>query len=158
MSLKDSTESRSIVRPGRIMTLIVICLRLALPSNHALALCIDGEGHLALEVAVDGACSGSRTVRYDDVQSVPEDGLSGGRRADVCCVDCTDIVLGSSGPMVLSSGHSARRTLMRPNDDALACVAVTAASMSRAVTEPRYNPDVPVPERPSICSSEVLRL
>jgi len=49
----------------RAVTLIVVCMGLALPSAHALALCIDSDGSFALDVAVNGACSGSR-ARGDD--------------------------------------------------------------------------------------------
>ena len=140
----------------RTATLIMLCLGLALPSAHALALCIDSEGNLALEVAVGGACTGSRT-RGDGRERTPTEGL--GRVADAvdCCGGCTDVVLGGGGVAVPPPALSGKHKLSRPTDEAVDPIDAPRNSLARA-TGARCSSSAPVPELPTTGDSVVLRL
>jgi len=140
----------------RTTTLIMLCLGLALPSAHALALCIDSEGNLALEVAVGGACTGSR-ARSDSRERTPTDGL--GRVADEvdCCGGCTDVVLGGGGAAIPPPALSGKHKLSRPTDEAIDPVDAPGNSLLRA-SDTRSSSSAPIPELPSTGDSVVLRL
>jgi len=140
----------------RAVTLIVVCLGLALPSAHALALCIDSDGSFALDVAVNGACSGSR-ARGDDRERTPAEGFSRVADAVDCRGSCTDVVLGGGGVAVPPPAVSERRGLSRPTDEAVDPIDVPGSSLPRALGT-RFSPSAPVPERPPTGDSVVLRL
>ncbi len=140
----------------RAATLIVVCLGLALPSAHALALCIDSEGNLALEVAVGGVCTGSR-ARGDDRERTPTEGL--GRMADAadCCGGCTDVVLGGGGVAIPPPALSGKHKLSRSTDEAVDPIDAPVNSTPRA-SGTRFSSSAPIPERPPTDDSVVLRL
>ena len=137
-------------------TLIVVCLGLALPSAHVLALCIDSEGNLALEVAVDGACSGSM-ARGDGREKAPTEGLGRAAAAVDCCGGCTDVVLGGGGAAVPPPELSGKHKLSRPTDEAVDPIDAPGNSLPRAPGT-RADSSAPVPERPPTGDSVVLRL
>lgn len=140
----------------RTATLIMVCLGLALPSAHALALCIDSEGNLALEVAVNGACTGSK-ARGNDRETTPAEGL--GRAADAvdCCGGCTDVVLGGTGVAIRPPVLSGKHRLSCPTDEAVDPTDAPWNSPPRA-SGTRLSSPAPMPERPPTCGSVVLRL
>ncbi len=140
----------------RTATLIMLCLGLALPSAHALALCIDSEGNLALEVAVGGACAGSR-ARGDDRERTPTEGL--GRVVDAvdCCSGCTDVVLGGGGAAIPPPALSGKHKLSRSTDEAVDPIDAPVNSTPRA-SGTRFSSSAPIPERPAVGDSVVLRL
>ena len=140
----------------RTATLITLCLGLALPSTHALALCIDSEGNLALEVAVGGACAGSRT-RGTDRERLPGEGLGRVKDAVDCC-GCTDVVLGGGSAAVPPPALSGKQKLSRPTDEAADPTDVSGNSTPRAFRGARCSSSAPVPERPPTGDSVVLRL
>ena len=144
------------MRIFRTATLIMLCLGLALPSAHALALCIDSDGSFALDVAVDGACSGSR-ARGDDRERTPAEGF--GRAADSidCRGSCTDVVLGGGGVTVPPPALSGKRGLSRPTDEAVDPIDAPGNSLPRA-SGTRFSSSAPIPERPPTGDSVVLRL
>ena len=140
----------------RVVTLIVACLGLALPSAHALALCIDSEGNLALEVAVGGACTGSRT-RSTDRERIPTEGL--GRVTDTvdCGGGCTDVVLGGGGAAIPPPALSGKHKLSRQTDAAVDPIDAQGNSLPRA-SAARSGSFAPGPERLPSGDSVVLRL
>lgn len=140
----------------RTATLIMVCLGLALPSAHALALCIDSEGNLALEVAVNGACTGSK-ARGNDRETTPAEGL--GRAVDAvdCCGGCTDVVLGGGSAAVPPPALSGKHKPSRPTDEAVDAIYAPGNSTPRA-SGTRFSSSAPIPERPPTCGSVVLRL
>ncbi len=140
----------------RTATLIMLCVGLALPSAHALALCIDSDGSFALDVAVNGACSGSR-ARGDDRERTPAEGFSRAADAVDCRGSCTDVVLGGGGVAVPPPAVSERRGLSRPTDEAVDPISVPGNSLPRALGT-RFSSSAPVPERPPTGDSVVLRL
>ena len=121
----------------RTATLIMVCLGLALPSAHALALCIDSEGNLALEVAINGRCTGSKTRSNDRER--------------------TDVVLGGGGAAVPPPALSGKHKPSRPTDEAVDPIYAPGNSTPRA-SGTRCSSSAPVPERPPTCDSVVLRL
>ena len=140
----------------RATTLIMLCLGLALPSAHALALCIDSEGNLALEIAVGGACSGSR-ARGDDRERTPAEGFSRVADAVDCRGSCTDVVLGGGGVAVPPPTLSGRRGLSRTPDEAVDAINTPGNSLPRS-SGTRFSSSAPIPERPPRGDSVVLRL
>jgi len=153
-----TSHLRSFMKVFRTATLIMLCLGLALPSAHALALCIDSEGNLALEVAVGGVCTGSR-ARGDDRGRTPTEGFSRAADAFDCCGGCTDVVLGGGGgaavpPPVLSGKHG----LSRPTDEAVDPIDVPEDSAPRASRAARCDWSAAIPERSPTGDSVVLRL
>ncbi|MEA3409554.1 MAG: hypothetical protein U9Q95_04325 [Candidatus Eisenbacteria bacterium] len=140
----------------RRATLIILCLGMALPSAHALALCMDSEGNVALEVAVGGVCSGSR-ARGNDTDRAPAGGF--GRAADVvdCCGGCTDVVIGGGGAAVPPPALSGKHKLSRPGDEAVDPIDARGSLLPRA-SGTRLSSSAPIPERPSTSGSVVLRL
>ena len=140
----------------RTATLIVLCLGLALPSAHALALCIDSDGSFALDVAVNGACSGSR-ARGDDRERTPAEGFTRAADAVDCRGSCTDVVLGGGGVAVPPPVVSGKRGLSRPPDQAIDPIATPGNALPRA-SGTRLSSSAPIPERPPTGDSVVLRL
>ena len=140
----------------RTATLIMLCLGLSLPSAHALALCMDSEGNIALKVAVGGVCSGSN-ARGNARERTPAEGL--GRVTDevACCGVCTDVVLAGGGAAVPPPGLSGKHKLSRQTDEAVDPIDVPGSSLPRA-SATRFNTSAPAPERPSTGDSVVLRL
>lgn len=141
----------------RTATLIVLCLGLALPSTHALALCIDSDGSFALDVAVDGACSGSR-ARGVDRERTPADGFSRAADAVDCRGSCTDVVLGGGGVAVPPLALSGKRGLSRPTDEAVDPIDVPEDSAPRASRGARCDWSAPISERSPTGDAVVLRL
>jgi hypothetical protein len=139
----------------RTATLIVVCLGLALPSAHALALCIDSDGSFALDVAVNGACSGSR-ARGDDREKTPAERFSRAADAVDCRGSCTDVVLGG-GVAVPPPALSGKRRLSRPTDEAVDPINAPGNSLPRA-SGTISSSSAPIPERPPTGDSVVLRL
>jgi hypothetical protein len=139
----------------RTATLIVVCLGLALPSAHALALCIDSDGSFALDVAVNGACSGSR-ARGDDREKTPAERFSRAADAVDCRGSCTDVVLGG-GVAVPPPALSGKRGLSRPTDEAVDPINAPGNSLPRA-SGTISSSSAPIPERPPTGDSVVLRL
>jgi hypothetical protein len=139
----------------RTATLIVVCLGLALPSAHALALCIDSDGSFALDVAVNGACSGSR-ARGDDRERTPAERFSRAADAVDCRGSCTDVVLGG-GVAVPPPALSGKRGLSRPTDEAVDPINAPGNSLPRA-SGTISSSSAPIPERPPTGDSVVLRL
>ena len=137
-------------------TLIMVCLGLALPSAHVVALCIDSEGNLALEVAVDGACAGSR-ARGDARERTSAEGL--GRAADAvgCCGGCTDVVLGGTGAAIRPSVLSGKQGLSCPTDEAVDPIHAPGDLPPRA-SGTRSSSSAPIPERSTTRDCVVLRL
>ena len=140
----------------RTATLIMLCLGLALPSAHALALCIDSDGSFALDVAVGGACSGSRE-RSDDGERTPAEEFSPAAEAVDCRGSCTDVVLGGGGVAVPPPVASGKRGLSRPTDEAIDPIDAPGNSLPRA-SGTRFSSSAPIPERPPTGDSVVLRL
>ena len=140
----------------RTATLILVCLGLALPSAHVLALCIDSDGSFALDVAVGGACSGSR-ARDNDRERTHADGFSRSVDAVDCRGGCTDVVLGGGGVAVPPPVLSGRHGLLRPTDEAVEPIDAPGNSLPRAFGT-RSNLSAPIPERPPTGDSVVLRL
>ena len=140
----------------RTATLIVLCLGLALPSAHALALCIDSDGSFALDVAVNGACSGSR-ARGDDRERTPAEGFTRAADAVDCRGSCTDVILGGGGVAVPPPVVSGKRGLSRPPDQAIDPIATPGNALPRA-SGTRLSSSAPIPERPPTGDSVVLRL
>jgi hypothetical protein len=140
----------------RTATLIVLCLGLALPSAHALALCIDSDGSFALDVAVNGACSGSR-ARGDDRERTPAESFSRAADAVDCRGSCTDVVLGGGGVAVPPPALSGKRGLSRPTDEAVDPINAPGNSLPRA-SGTISSSSAPIPERPPTGDSVVLRL
>ena len=140
----------------RTATLIMVCLGLALPSAHALALCIDSEGNLALEVAINGTCTGSKT-RSNDRERTLAEGL--GRAVDAvdCCGGCTDVVLGGGGAAVPPPALAGKHKPSRPTDEAVDPIYAPGNSTPRA-SGTRCSSSAPIPERPPTCDSVVLQL
>lgn len=141
----------------RTATLIVVCLGLALPSAHALALCIDSDGSFALDVAVDGACSGSR-ARGGDRERTLAEGFSRAADSIDCRGSCTDVVLGGGGVAVPPPALSGKRGLSRPTDEAVDPINAPGNSTPRASRSARFSSSAPIPERPPTGDSVVLRL
>jgi hypothetical protein len=141
----------------RTATLIMLCLGLALPSAHALALCIDSDGSFALDVAVDGACSGSR-ARGVDRERTPTAGLSRAADEADCRGNCTDVVLGGGGVAVPPSALSGKHSLSRPTDEAVDPIDVAEDSAPRASRAARCDWSAPISERSPTGDSVVLRL
>ena len=112
--------------------------------------------HVALEVVVGGACSGSR-ARGNDTGSTPTEGL--GRAADVvdCCGSCTDVILGGGGAAVPPPDLSGKQKLSRPTDEAVDPIDAPGNSLPR-ISGTRFSSSAPFPERPSTGDSVVLRL
>jgi len=144
------------MRIFRTATLIMLCLGLALPSAHALALCIDSDGSFALDVAVDGACSGSR-ARGDDRERTPAEGFSRAADSIDCRGSCTDVIIGGGGVAVPPPALSGKRGLSRPTDEAVDPIDAPGNSLPRA-SGTRSNSSAPIPERPPTDDSVVLRL
>ena len=141
----------------RTATLIMLCLGLALPSAHALALCIDSDGSFALDVAVDGACSGSRARGVDRGRTLTA-GLSRVADAVDCCGGCTDVVLGGGGAAIPPPELSGKHKLSRPTDEAVDPIDVPEDSAPRASRAARCDWSAPIPERSPTGDSVVLRL
>ena len=141
----------------RTATLIMVCLGLALPSSHVLALCMDSDGSLALVVAVAGACTGSKE-RGSDGEGIPAEGV--GREADTvdCRDDCTDIVLGGGSAAIPPPALSGKHKLSRPIYEAVDPSDALGSSTQRASCDARFSSFAPVPERSPTCGSVVLRL
>ena len=139
----------------RTATLIMLCLGLTLPSAHALALCIDSDGSFALDVAVNGACSGSR-ARGDDRERTPAEGFTRAADAVDCRDSCTDVVLGG-GVAVPPPVVSGKRGLSRPTDQAIDPIDAPGNSRPRA-SGTRSSSSAPIPERPPTGDTVVLRL
>lgn len=137
-------------------TLIMVCLGLALPSAHVLALCIDDEGNLALEVAVDGACTGSK-ARGDARERTPAEGLGRTVEAVDCCGGCTDVVLGGTGAAIRPPVLSGKHRFSCPTDEAVDPTDAPGNSPPRA-SGTRFSSSAPIPERSTTCDSVVLRL
>ncbi len=140
----------------RTATLIMLCLGLALPSGHALALCIDSDGSFALDVAVNGACSGSR-ARDDDREKTPAGEFSRAADAVDSRGSCTDVVLGGGGVAVPPPALSGKRGLSRPTGEAVDPINVPGNSLPRTSCT-RFSSSAPIPERPPTGDSVVLRL
>ena len=140
----------------RAATLIMLCLGLALPSAHALALCIDSDGSFALDVAVGGACSGSRE-RRDDGERTPAEELGPAADAVDCRGSCTDVVLGGGGVAVPPPAVSGKRGLSRPTDQAVDPIDAPGNSLPRT-SGTILSSSAPTPERPPAGDSVVLRL
>ncbi len=140
----------------RTATLIMLCLGLALPSGHALALCIDSDGSFALDVAVDGACSGSR-ARGDDRERTPAEGFSRAADSIDCRGSCTDVIIGGGGVAVPPPALSGKRGLSRQTDEAVDPICAPGNSLPRA-SGTRFSSSAPIPERPPTGDSVVLRL
>jgi len=140
----------------RTATLIMLCVGLALPSAHALALCIDSEGNLALEVAVGGACTGSRT-RGEGRERTPGEGFSRAADAVDCRGSCADVVLGGGGEAIPPPALSGKQKLSRPTDEAVDPIDAPRNALPRAPGA-RCSSSAPVPELPSTGDSVVLRL
>jgi hypothetical protein len=140
----------------RTATLIMLCLALALPSAHALALCIDSDGSFALDVAVNGACSGSR-ARGADREKASAEGFSRAADAVDCRGSCTDVVLGGRGIAVPPPAVSGKGGLSRPTDEAVDPIDAQASSLPRA-SDTGFSSFAPGPERFPGGDSVVLRL
>jgi len=140
----------------RTAILIVVCLGLALPSAHTLALCIGSDGSFALDAAVGGACSGSR-ARGDDRERTPAEGFSRAVDAVGYRGSCTDVVLGGGGVAVPPPALSGKRGLSRPTDEAVDPICAPGNSLPRA-SGTRFSSSAPIPERPPTGDSVVLRL
>lgn len=141
----------------RTATLIMLCLGLALPSAHALALCMDSDGSFALDAAVGGACSGSR-ARGDDRERIPAEEYSRAADAVDCRSSCTDVVLGGSGVAVPPPVLSEKSGLSRPTDEAVDPIDAPGGLPPRASRGPRCSSCAPILERPPTGDSVVLRL
>jgi len=140
----------------RTVILIMLCLGLALPSAHALALCMDSDGSFALDAAVGGACSGSR-ARGDDRERTVAEGLGSCADAVDCRSSCTDVVLGGGDAAIPPPALSGRDKLSRPTDEAIDPIDAPQNSLQRA-SDTRFSSSAPIPERPPMGDSVVLRL
>ena len=140
----------------RTATLIMLCLGLTLPSAHALALCIDSDGSFALDVAVNGACSGSR-ARGDDRERTPAERFSRAADAVDCRGSCTDVVLGGGGVAVPPPVVSGKRGLSRPTDEAVDPITAPWNALPHA-SGTRLKSSAPIPKRPPTGDTVVLRL
>jgi len=141
----------------RTAILIMLCLGLALPSAHALALCIDSDGGLALEVAIGGACSGSNG-RGSDGERTAADGLGSCVDAVDRCGSCTDVVLGGGDAAIPPPSFSAKHKLSRSIGGAIDTSYAPGNSMQHASRGARCSSSAPIPERPPMGDSVVLRL
>lgn len=141
----------------RTVILIVLCLGLALPSAHALALCMDSDGSFALDVAVDGACGGSR-ARGDDRERTPPEGYSRAADAVDCRGSCTDVVLGGGDAAIPPPSFSAKHKLSRSIGRTIDTSYAPGNSMQHASRGARCSSSAPIQERPPMGDSVVLRL
>ncbi len=138
--------------------LLMICLGLALPSAHALALCKDSDGSFALTVAVDGACTGPR-AGGDDREGAPAEGFGRETGAVGCRGNCTDVILGGGGGAAIPPpAFSWKQNLSRPTCEAVDLVDALGNSTPRVSRGSEFSSSAPIPERPSTCDSVVLRL
>jgi hypothetical protein len=141
----------------RTATVIAICLWLALPSSHALALCIDSEGSVALEVAIDGACTGSRAGGAGSGRSA-ERGVDLTADAYDCCGGCTDVVLGRDGVVIPAQSVSGKQRPARPIEKVADAADAPRISPPIARGATASGPCAPISERSPIRDSVVLRL
>jgi hypothetical protein len=139
----------------RTATVVAVCLWLVLPSTHVLALCIDSDGSLALEVAVDGACTGSNPRGGS---RTPEQEVALAANAVDCCGDCTDVVLSGGGAAIPPHTASAKHKLERQTDMAAEPAAAHGCSQLRATPGTRPGSSASIPGRHPSWDSVVLRL
>lgn len=136
--------------------LIVISLWLALPSAHAIAICMDSNGGVALGLAVDGACAGSR-ARGDAAERILADGLTRTADAAACHRNCTDIVLGGGRVAVPPPASSGKHRLSRPTDEAVDPMDGCASPFVPTSAERSSDSSVPTQEQSRISRSVVLK-
>ncbi len=141
----------------RTAALIAVCLGLMLPSAHALALCIDSDGSLALEVAVDGACGGAKTRNHKTARQQAE-GASFMATAVSGCGACTDVVLRGSGAVVPLPDASDRSRHLRATDETAIPVDPFVESRPGGCSSAGSSSSTPIVELPDTRGSAVLRL
>ena len=141
----------------RTVILIVVSLGLALPSAHALALCIDSDGSVALEVAVDGVCTGTKTQGRNDGRTAAE-GLGLTVDAVDGCGGCTDVVIRGGGAAVPPPDLSVKSRHSRATDETTNPVDVLSDPRMRGANASGCCSSTLVPERPDACGFVVLRL
>ncbi|MCD4691212.1 hypothetical protein K8S17_07105 [bacterium] len=145
----------------RTAMLIMICLGLAMHGTHALALCMDGDGSLALELVVDGACAGSSAgsnTRAESGQRTSAAGLGRSAEAVGLCGGCTDVVLGGGSVAISPSVFSGKYKSARRFDGAVDLVDVPRSLTLRAPRAATLSSYAPISERPPTHGSVVLRL
>jgi hypothetical protein len=141
----------------RTATLIAVCLGLALPGAHALALCIGCDGSLALDVAVDGACTGTKTQGHSTART-PAEGLGCTTDAVDGCGGCTDVVLSGGGAAIPPTAVSGKVRPSRTTDETTNPADALGDSHPRACSGASSSSYAPVSGRPPQCRSVVLRL
>jgi hypothetical protein len=145
------------MRVLRTTILMVVCLGLALPSSHALALCIDSDGSLALEVAVDGACTGAKTQGRDAARTQTH-GFGFAVDTVVVCDGCKDVVIRGSSVATPPTSTSEKSRPSRATDEAVAPVDATSGLRRSGLAGAARSSSAAVQELPVPCDSVVLRL
>lgn len=93
---------------------LLICLGLGIPSAHGIAVCVDGDGNVAVEAAVNGACAGTQVPSCGEGSGAgTEFSLQG--RDDDHCGSCRDVVLSGSDMRPPVEKDSKARRLERPD-------------------------------------------
>jgi hypothetical protein len=153
----SSSTPGGFVKVLRTATTIAVCLWLILPSTHALALCIDSDGSLALEVAIDGACTGSRGGAKERGGAAAR-GLGPAADSLDCCGGCTDVVLGGDGTAIPAKSLSGTPKLTHPVEKAADATDAPRISQPRTCGGTRFGPFAPISGRSPTRDSVVLRL
>lgn len=93
---QPATRERREMSVLKLLATIAICVGLVLPSAHSVALCLDSEGNLTLEAAVNGACAGSDSRCCEDDEPRGEESTSDSCYGDHCG-SCRDVVIVGAG-------------------------------------------------------------
>lgn len=145
------------MRSAKIITTVLLCLGFVVPSAHGVVLCVDDDGDLALEVAVNGACAGARP---QGESARPLDAARAGLRAGAgsSCGGCRDVALGVSHMVAPLPMDTDGRRLGRPVDIAvtLPAGAPTAEGVPGGCTLCAVPPSMA--HGPPLCRIVVLRL
>jgi hypothetical protein len=100
----------------RFLATIAVCIGLVLPSAHSVALCLDREGNVSLEAAVNGACAGLDSRCCDGDTSRGEEPALDSCYADHCG-GCRDVVIGGADIETPVPTHEKAPQSSRPSTD-----------------------------------------
>ena len=144
------------MRAAKVITAAFLCLGLAVPSAHGLVLCVDDDGGLAVEAAVDGACAGARPRTDDRSADSARPGLQANSAS--CCGGCIDVALGSGETVPPISSDSSQRLIKFFGGAAVAIA--TQSPSDGALSAGRTECVAPsvTAHGPPLCGTEVLRL
>ncbi len=154
VALHTGRDSMKIFREA---TIVAVCLGLALPSAHAIALCIDCDGSLALKVAVDGACAGTKP-NGSDTARLPAEGPGCAVDTGEDCGGCTDVVLRGGGAAIPPQAAPGKVGPSRATDEATNPADAAGDAMLRGCDGPSSGSSSPVSGRPPRCRFVILRL